>query len=150
MMNLRPHKRSVPMIPIVSLIDIMLILLIFVIATTTFKKNSDRNKAHLEIALPTSTVMGGAAPQRELRVAISVDKKRDLFLDGTPLVIDNLAAALKALKSSNPVVKLELEADSDAPLGMLIKIWDALRAAGFSVNEVPARIQRAAASTPAR
>ncbi|MCB1210188.1 MAG: biopolymer transporter ExbD [Verrucomicrobiales bacterium] len=144
MMNLRPHKRSVPMIPIVSLIDIMVILLIFFIATTTFKKNSDRNKAHLEIALPTSAVMGGAAPQRDVRVAISVDKKRDLFLDGTPIPIENLATALQTLKGANPSVKLELEADSDAPLGLLIKIWDALRAAGVSVNDVPARIQRAA------
>lgn len=145
MLNLRPRRRPVPMIPIVSLIDIMVILLIFFIATTTFRKAGDRNKAHLQISLPTSAVMGGAAPQREVRVAISVDQKRDLYLDGKPTPVEQLAAALKDLKSANPGAKLELEADADAPLGLLIQIWDALRAAGYSVNEVPARIQRAAA-----
>ena len=44
-------------------------------------------------------------------------------------------------------MRLELEADTDAALGVLVKVWDALRAAGFSVNEVPARIQRAGAGS---
>ena len=33
---------------------------------------------------------------------------------------------------------------SDTPLGLLVKVWDALKAAGYSINDVPARIQRAA------
>jgi biopolymer transport protein ExbD len=39
-----------------------------------------------------------------------------------------------------------LEADTDTALGILIKVWDALKTAGYSINDVPARIQKAAAA----
>ena len=40
-------------------------------------------------------------------------------------------------------VVLGLEADTETALGVLMQVWDALRSAGYSVNDVPARIQRA-------
>ena len=40
-----------------------------------------------------------------------------------------------SLKEAKPDAKLELEADTDANLGMLVKIWDALREAGYSIND---------------
>jgi biopolymer transport protein ExbD len=140
-MNLRPtHRRPVPTIPIVSLIDIMVILLIFFIATTTFR----REKTHLKIALPESKAMGGTAAIPEVRTAIAITEDQKIFLDGQPVEVDKLAGALIALKSARPGAKLELEADTSTSLGILIKVWDALRAAGYSINDVPARIQRAA------
>ena len=138
-MNLRPLRHSVPVIPIVSLIDIMVILLIFFVATTTFKKD----KTHLKIALPESKGMGGEAAASDTRTTISITKEQKLFLAGQPVELDALAAALIKLKQEQPGVKLELEADSDSALGVLVRVWDALREAGFSVNEVPARIERA-------
>lgn len=53
-LNLRPKRRPVPAIPIVSLIDIMVILLIFFIATTTFREK----KVQMKINLPDSKTMG--------------------------------------------------------------------------------------------
>ncbi|WP_395746132.1 ExbD/TolR family protein [Prosthecobacter sp.] len=58
-MNLRPKRRPVPMIPIVSLIDIMVILLIFFVATTTFRKENTQVK----ITLPESKTMGEAGAE---------------------------------------------------------------------------------------
>ena len=118
-MNLRPRRRPVPTIPIVSLIDIMVILLIFFIATTTFKKQ----KVEVKITLPESKALGGATSAPEIRTTITVTKEQKLFLDANPV---------------------ELEADTDANLGMLVKIWGDLREPGYSSNDVPARIQRAA------
>jgi biopolymer transport protein ExbD len=43
-------------------------------------------------------------------------------------------------------MKLELQADTTAALGVLVKVWDALREAGYSINDVPARIQRSPGS----
>jgi biopolymer transport protein ExbD len=139
-MNLRPRRRPVPTIPIVSLIDIMVILLIFFIATTTFKKQ----KVEVKITLPESKALGGATSAPEVRTTITVTKEQKLFLDAQPVELNKLAIALTSLKEAKPDAKLELEADTDANLGMLVKIWDALREAGYSVNDVPARIQRAA------
>jgi biopolymer transport protein ExbD len=141
-MNLRPRRRPVPQIPIVSLIDIMVILLIFFVATTTFKKD----KTQVKITLPESKSLGGAAPAPESRVAISIDKEQKIFLDGKPVDLDKLAIAITSLKDAKPGMKLELQADTTAALGVLVKVWDALRDAGYSINDVPARIQKAGGS----
>ncbi|MES2595832.1 MAG: biopolymer transporter ExbD [Verrucomicrobiota bacterium] len=137
-LNLRPRRRPVPAIPIVSLIDIMVILLIFFIATTTFRDK----KVQMKINLPQSQTMGGTEAAETTRKTITVTPNKELFLDGNPVNVDKLAAELKSLKAANPNTKLELQADTDTSLGMLVKIWDALRASGFSINDVPARIQR--------
>ncbi len=141
-MNLRPRRRPVPTIPIVSLIDIMVILLIFFVATTTFKKD----KTQVKITLPESKSLGGASTAPESRVAISITSEQKIFLDGKPIELDQLAVAITSLKNAKPGMKLELEADTTAALGVLVKVWDALREAGYSINDVPARIQRATGS----
>ena len=82
-MNLRPRKRHVPVIPIVSLIDIMVILLIFFVATTTFR----RQKAHLKIALPESKGVGGVSADAGNRLAITVTKDQKIQLDGQPVEV---------------------------------------------------------------
>ena len=137
-LNLRPRRRPVPAIPIVSMIDIMVILLIFFIATTTFREK----KIEVKINLPQSKSMGEAVASEEVRKSIMVSPTKELFLDGSPVDVEKLAEALTKLKSTQPKAKLELQADTETPLGMLMQIWDALRAAGFSVNDVPARIER--------
>jgi len=138
-MNLRPRRRSVPTIPIVSLIDIMVILLIFFIATTTFKKE----KTQVKITLPESKSLGGSSEAPESRVAISINEEQKIFLDGKPVELDKLAIAITSLKDAKPGMKLELQADTTAALGILVKVWDSLREAGYSINDVPVRIQRA-------
>lgn len=139
-MNLRRPRRHVPMIPIVSLIDILVILLIFFIATTTFRLR----KTYLKVALPESKSMGGEAAKPEARITITITKDQQLFLDGQPVAAKDLAAALTRLRKAKPEARLELEADTQSALGLLVQVWDALRTAGYSIQDVPARIQRAA------
>lgn len=140
MMNLRRRRRPVPMIPIVSLIDILVILLIFFIATTTFRLR----KTYLRVALPESKAMGGTAAKPEERTAITITKEQKVYLAGALIDSKQLADALTKLRAAKPETKLELEADTESALGILIQVWDALRTAGYSIQEVPARIQRAA------
>lgn len=145
-MDLRRRKRASPIIPIVPLVDILVVLLMFFIATTTFKKKAE--KAHqLQISLPQSSGLGVAAPVKESRKIIAITKDKMIFLDGNETTETGLADALKELKAITPGLKLELQADQDAPLGLLVKTWDALKAAGFAIGDVPARIQRAAEKT---
>ncbi|MDB6074715.1 MAG: Biopolymer transport protein ExbD/TolR [Verrucomicrobiaceae bacterium] len=138
-LNLRPRRRPVPTIPIVSLIDIMVVLLIFVVATTTFKKNQTR----MEIALPSSKSLGATTSIPDVRVTLGITKTNEIFIDATPVKIENLPQALKDLRSNQPNAKLELEADTATALGTLVQVWDALKEAGIPVTDVPARIQRA-------
>ena len=145
-MDLRRRKRPTPIIPIVPLVDILVVLLMFFIATTTFKSKATKAH-HLQVSLPQSSALGAAVPPKETRKTLAITNEKNIFLDGNEVTEAALAAALREMKTAQPAVKLELQADQDTPLGLLVKVWDALKAAGFSINEVPARIQRAAAAT---
>jgi biopolymer transport protein ExbD len=137
-MNLRPRRRPVPTIPIVSLIDIMVILLIFFVATTSFKQR----KTSMQIQLPSSQSLGTTATADTSRTVLAISKTNEVFLDATTVKPDALAAALKERLSQNPGTKFELEADTAADLGTLVAVWDALKEAGIAIADVPARLQR--------
>lgn len=55
--------------------------------------------------------------------------------------MNELAAALEALKKENPGVKLQLDVDKKAEFGVIVGIWDALTSVGIDAGEVPARIE---------
>lgn len=137
-MNLRPHRRRVPTIPIVSLIDIMLVLLIFFVATTTFKKK----ETHVAIAVPQSPNLGTSTAAVDQRTTIAITAKNEVFLDGKAVPATDLTSALKELKQTRPNAKLELEADTVSDFGMVVKAMSALTAAGFELSALPVRVQR--------
>jgi biopolymer transport protein ExbD len=116
----------------------MVILLIFTTATTTFKKN----KTQMQITLPESKSMGTTTSKPDARVTLQITKEQKIFLDSNPVDLEKLGEALMKLRAAQPGVKLELEADTNTALGVLIKVWDGLKAAGIPINDVPARIQR--------
>ncbi|HSJ04385.1 MAG: ExbD/TolR family protein [Verrucomicrobium sp.] len=141
-MNIRRKKRTTPQIPIVALVDILVIVLLFIVATTTFRSQQPQMK----INLPQSASLGANAPAKEKRTTLAITTDRKIMLDGAEVTADQLAEALTALKERDPKVKLELQADKETPLGMLVKVWDSLKAAGIPINDVPARIQRGVGS----
>jgi biopolymer transport protein ExbD len=137
-MNLRPRRRPVPTIPIVSLIDIMVILLIFFVGTTSFK----RQRTTLEVQLPSSKSLGTTGMADETRWVLTLTKANEVFLNGKPTPVEQLEAALGQVRKDQPSAKFELEADAAASLGSLVRVWDSLKAAGISIAEVPARLNR--------
>lgn len=131
-------KRRTPVIPIVALVDILTVLLIFFVLTTTFKK--ENRNALLKITLPQASSLTPAV-ETASRTALSVTAESEVFLDETPVAIEDLAAAVSAFRQARPAARLELKADENAPLGILVKVWDALAAAGLKVNtDVPTKI----------
>lgn len=131
-------KRRTPVIPIVALVDILTVLLIFFVVTTTFRRE-DRN-ALLKIALPQASSLTPSV-ETAARTALSVTANSEFFLDGQPVAIEDLAATVRAFRAAQPAARLELKADEKAPLGTLVKVWDALAAAGLKVNtDVPTKI----------
>lgn len=121
--------------PIITLIDILAILLIFFIVTTTFKKQ----ESLVKVNLPESSEMASNAETDE-RVSLALDPEGNLSLGDQLVTIDGLPAALENLKREKPGVKLELKADADAPLGLMVKIWDATSRAGIEIKDIPLRI----------
>jgi len=122
-------------VPIVSLIDILAILLIFFILTSTFREE----KSFAEITLPKSGALAvETSTEARLELAITADSK--VLLGAAEVPLSELVSRLRRLKAERPEVKLELRADEEAPLKILVAAWDALTRAGFRVKDVPARI----------
>lgn len=134
-MNFQRKKRRSPAIAIVSLIDILAILLIFFIVTTTFKTH----ESLLQVNLPRSSEMGGAGAA-ERRVPLVLGKDGQVSLGDRVVPMESLAAALGEFKSTRPQDRIELKADEGAPLGLIVKVWDAVTQAGLDIDDLPLRV----------
>jgi len=133
--NIYRKRRQRPAVPIITLIDILAILLIFFIVTTTFKTR----ESLLKVNLPTSSkVLGGEDSSRRVVLLLSADGK--LSLGDQLLTVDELAGALRGLRRDDPEARLELKADEGAPLGSMVKVWDAAAEAGLEIGDLPLRI----------
>ena len=120
-----------PAVIIVSLIDILAILLIFVIVTTTFK----RDQPAVVINLPDSKTATSAPTQADPAI-LSIRPDKSLYLDGKPVVLADLKVALQEMLTVTPNRGLALNADKDAPFGVVVSVMDILKEA--NVRNVPA------------
>lgn len=132
-MKIAVRKRRAPSIIIVSLVDIFTILLIFFVVSTTFKKD----QPEVQINLPESSTATNA-PSEADHAIVSVDENDEVRLDGEPLPVEELEAAVRRL-AANRRTSLALQADRKASFGTIIKVMDALKLAG--VKNLPAFTQ---------
>lgn len=128
-------KRRNPAVPIVTLIDILAILLIFFIVTTTFKTRDSLVKVNL----PRSSELGQGSDEAR-RVPLALGRDGSVSLGGDLVPLETLAQALSDFKTRRPLDELELKADEGAPLGLMVKVWDAATRAGLEIDDLPLRI----------
>jgi len=122
-----PRKaRRTPAINIINLIDVLVVLLIFYIATTVFKKS----QPNVDIKIPSSTQ--ATTTQQTPPSVIYITKDGKFFLDDQPVEAENLGQVLKDKKTANPDFKAAVKADTDTPLGMFVKVYDAANFAGIT------------------
>lgn len=134
-MRFYTRKRRAPSIIIVSLIDILAILLIFFIVTTTFRKNLPQ----LQINLPESKTAEQAPSAQTDPAVLRVKSADQITLDEKPVTLEALAQTLKTLRDQAPSRPIAMQADREAPFGVVVKVLDALRDAG--IRNVPAFTQ---------
>ena len=130
-MKFYTRKRRMPTVIIVSLIDILAILLIFVIVTTTFR----RDQPAVVINLPDSRT-ATAAPTQADPAILSISKDSKLYLDNKPVELAGLKQALQEMLLATPNRGLALNADKQAPFGVVVSVMDILKEA--NVRNVPA------------
>jgi biopolymer transport protein ExbD len=134
-MQFYTRKRRTPFINIVSLIDILAILLIFFIVTTNFRKPQPR----LQINLPDAKSAEVAAAQSGEPLVLRVKSATEITLDEKPVSLEALASVLQEARKNAPARSVSLQADREAPFGVIVKTLDALKAAG--IKDVPAFTQ---------
>jgi len=132
-MKFYARKKRMPVIIIVSLIDIFAILLMFFIVTTTFKSK----QSELAINLPESKQSKEAAnPLDPLLIAVTKDET--IMLDEQKLDgVEQLTEAIRGRKDPNR--PLALRADREVSFGFILKVMDALKDAG--IRNLPAFTQ---------
>jgi biopolymer transport protein ExbD len=122
-------RRPAPTVIIVSLIDVLIVVLIFLMVTTTFKQ-----LPAIQLALPESKQARAGAIDNGLVVTVS--KQGVLFLKQDPVTMDTLQQRLVEAVRLNPQTTLAIRADTDTPVGLLVRVMDAAKAANIKVASV--------------
>ena len=119
-------RRQPPPIIIISLIDILIVLLIFMMVTTTFKQ-----QPALKLALPESKQSPKTGATEDNLIVTIAKQEPHLYLGPRPVTFDKLEQEFKAGATSNPRIRISLRPDAEAPIGQLVKVMDAAKAAGI-------------------
>jgi biopolymer transport protein ExbD len=85
------RKRSSPIIPIVSLVDILTVLLIFFIVTTTFKSQTPQ----VRIELPDSKTAVTAPSAKARPTILTISPDGQCFVNAQPIALEKLGEAIK-------------------------------------------------------
>jgi biopolymer transport protein ExbD len=126
-MRFKVHKRrQAPAVIIISLIDILIVLLIFMMVTTSF-----RQTPALKLALPESNQpKQGTTSDAAIIVTIGKNEPR-FYLDQKLVTFQRLQEELKTRADKNPKVSISIRPDTDAPVGQVVRVMDAAKAANI-------------------
>lgn len=126
-MRFTVHKRrAAPAVIIISLIDILIVLLIFMMVTTSFKQTPA-----LKLALPESN-QPKQGTTSDAAIIVTIDKKEPRFyLDQKLVTFQRLQEELTARAKKNPRVSISIRPDTDAPVGQVVRVMDAAKAANI-------------------
>ena len=110
-------------INVTPFIDVMLVLLII------FMVAAPLSTVDVPVELPVSAAKPAAKPEKPLYVTLKADLS--LAVGNDMVLWSGLAPALDAQTSSDRNKRLFLRADKTVPYGELMRLMDALRAAGY-------------------
>lgn len=122
MINGTEGRRYMSEINVVPMVDVVLVLLVIFMVTAPLLYRG------LDIDLPR-TATNTIAPEE--RVVLTVNKRREIFLDKDAVSMKHLAAALKRVKIRSPQVSLYLRADREVPYGVVVAVMDTVKRAGI-------------------
>jgi biopolymer transport protein ExbD len=139
------QRHRTPSIRMINLVDILLNLLIFFIASTTFRM-AKGEAAAVKVALPEARTGEAVGKTAQPRLQIMVTPDQRIFLDQHQIGLVALEQAMRAAKSNDANVQIELSADKNVSYGTVVAIVDAARAAG--VHNITAFTKKSVAGTP--
>ena len=121
-----PRPKRHARIEIIPLIDIMFFLLAtFVMVSLSMVKNRG-----ISVVLPAANT--GAPQEHADHVVISIAETGQLYLDKNELSREQLSRELQRLKSENEELRVFINGDQNARLGLAIEVLDEARKLGIS------------------
>jgi biopolymer transport protein ExbD len=115
-------QESITGINVTPLVDVMLVLLIIFMATAPLLQ---RRAIHVNVPKAAK-----AERQATETTRIEFNEKKQILLDGKPLIKADLANELKIMVSREPALHVALAADQTIPYGDVVELLDLVKGAG--------------------
>lgn len=109
-------------INVIPFIDVLLVLLAIVLLTSTFI-----TKGIIPVALPNASSADSLKPDKE--IVIVINEKGELFLDDSPIVLENIELEILEKSKDTPV---HLNTDKETKFESFVNVLDMLKKNGFS------------------
>jgi biopolymer transport protein ExbD len=117
------RRRSIEVIDMIPMIDMVFLLLIFFALTNTFEI-----QRFLELNLPKGST--GIELKKSERLTLSIDKDNQILLENEPMKLSELESKLKGVMREDTDVTLVIKGDETVPHGRVVELMDAANAAG--------------------
>ncbi len=123
-MQFEPRTRRHSHMAIAPLVDVVFLLLLFFVLTFHIVPEQA-----MQIDLPRSTT----ADQRpEQGVVVTVTAAAEVRVDGEAAGLEQLGRVLARRRAEDPEQPVRIEADRAVDVGLLVRVMDRVREAGFS------------------
>ena len=121
-------QTSLAEINIVPLVDVVLVLLIIFMLTAPIIQSG------IEVNVPKTRTVKELTQER---LIVSINRSQQLFVDSSPININELEAKLKARIKDPAQAMIYLRADEEVPFGSIAKVMDRAKQAGVvNINVV--------------
>jgi biopolymer transport protein TolR len=124
MNNGRDEKRFMSDINVTPFVDVMLVLLIIFMVTAPMMMQG------VEVNLPQTTTK--SIKTREDPLILTVNKKREIFLENHRIEINELETKVKSIFKYRREKEILLRADKEVPYGFIIKVVAGVKRAGIN------------------
>jgi biopolymer transport protein ExbD len=122
-----------PEIGLIALIDCIFFLLMFFMLVTSFKQPvGEKPQQELPITLPAAQMSLDRAVAAEAPLAIGVDPKGRLYLDGNRVSVQALHDRLRQEASNNPNRSIRIDGDEMARYRDIVHVLDLCQFEGFT------------------
>lgn len=113
------------------MLDIVFIMLIFFIVTTSFIKPSG-----ITVDQPTAST---AESRDASNILIGINPAGEIWVDKQRVDVSAVRANVERLRAENPDSAVILQADEEAPSGLLVRVMDQVRLAGVDDMAIAAQ-----------
>jgi len=117
------RRRSIEVIDMIPMIDMVFLLLIFFALTNTFEV-----QRFMELNLPKGS--SGIELKKTERLTLAINNENQIMLENEPIEPAQLAAKLKEIVQKDSEVTLVIQGDENVPHGRVVELMDAANGAG--------------------
>jgi len=110
-------------INVTPLVDVMLVLLIIFMVTAPMMVQG------INVSLPETK--NTQLDSKDEHLTISIDKQLRIFLNETPVRLEDLGRALSSFHTNRPDEYAFLKADKDVPYGLVVRVMSDIKDAGI-------------------